>query len=147
QRIEDSLGNVATFTWSRDGNQLYLALLAYGAYELKFNYENRPDPIRWGRAGFLITTKLRCASIELHLPSSSQPLLRRWTLGYTQLDPNGSSALTSITLRGFDEASNPLDAPPMRLDYSSLQTPNLQRFQNVDESASPGPLSRSDRRM
>src|SRR6516162_1572109 len=64
QRIEDPLGNAATFTWTRDANQLYLASIAYGAYLVTFQYEARPDPIRWNRAGFAIRTALRCASIE-----------------------------------------------------------------------------------
>src|SRR5262249_61790605 len=45
ERIEDALGNAAVFTWTRDGDQLYLSKLAYGAYEVRFQYEPRPHPV------------------------------------------------------------------------------------------------------
>lgn len=147
ERIEDALGNAATFTWVRDNSQLYLSKLAYGAYEVRFTYENRPDPIRWGRSGFLVKTNLRCASIELHLPSAPQSLVRRWTLGYTQLQPSGASGLSLVTLTGFDEAATPLSAPRLKLAYSGFATRALERFESVDPGAAPGPLSRTDRRV
>src|SRR6266851_743468 len=57
-RIEDALGNAVSFSWMRDGNQLYLTRIVYSSYEVRFQYQSRPDPQRWGRAGFLITTAL-----------------------------------------------------------------------------------------
>ncbi len=147
ERIEDVLGNVAAFTWRRDGNQLYLSTIAYGIYEVQFHYGRRPDPTRWGRAGFLITTALRCDAIELHQPSAPQPLVRRWTLAYSEHDANGCSLLTGLTLSGFDETGAHLDAPPLRLGYSSFKTRSLTRFQNDDDGAAPGPLSRRGRRV
>ena len=105
ERVEDALGNSATFEWQRDGNQLYLNVVSYGGYEVRFHYETRLDPFRWGRAGFSVLTRLRCDRIELHLTGDPQPLLRRWALSYTQ-GANNCSLLARITMSGFD-ASGP----------------------------------------
>ena len=147
ERIEDALGNTAVFTWMRDRNQLYLSRLRYGVYEVRFNYAPRPDVIRWARAGFQIVTALRCESIELHLTSAAQSLLRRWTLSYTQAAANNASQLTSVMLSGFDDDNQRLDAPALRLGYSSFQPRDLTRFSSVDESIFPGPLVQSSRRV
>lgn len=147
EHIEDPLGNKATFTWTRDQNQLYLSTVAYGVYEIQFHYQPRQDLVRYGRSGFLITTGLLCDRIELHEPSAAQPLLRRWSLTYAQDPANACSELTEVVLSGFDEASNQMDAPPLNLGYSAFQTRSLERFQNVDDTVPPPPLKQPGRRV
>src|SRR5215213_3440945 len=147
ERIEDPLGNAATFTWMRDRNQLYFSRLTYGVYEVRFTYAPRPDVIRWARAGFQIVTALRCESIELHLLSATQTLMRRWTLTYTQDPTNNASLLSEVTLSGFDDDNERLDAPPLRLGYTSFQPRDLTQFRSLDESLFPGPLVRSSQRV
>ncbi|HEY7339184.1 MAG TPA: toxin TcdB middle/N-terminal domain-containing protein [Bryobacteraceae bacterium] len=147
ERIDDALGNTAKFTWRNDGNQLYLDTIAYGVYEIQLQYENRPDIIRFGRAGFPIATNLRCNAIELRIPTDPQPLLRRWSLTYTQDDANGCSLLTEVTLTGFDANNAQIVAPVLQLGYSSFQTRDLTRFLNQDDGAPPSPLNRVDRRV
>lgn len=149
QRIEDALGNIATVTWRREGTQpqLYLASIAYGGYELRFTYETRPDTLRWGRAGFLLDTILRCTAIELHVVTAAATLTRRWRLAYTQAAANGASLLSTITLTGFAEDGTTLDAPMLRLGYSSFATRALMRFGSLPGAPAPGPLARTDRRV
>jgi RHS repeat-associated protein len=147
EHIEDPLGNSATFSWTRDQNQLYLSTVAYGIYEIRFQYESRPDVVRFGRAGFPIITGLRCSQVELHQPAAAQPLLRRWSLTYTQDPANGISGLTEVVLSGFDEALARMDAPPLRLGYSAFQPRTLERFQNVDDTAPPPGLQTPGRRV
>jgi RHS repeat-associated protein len=147
ERIEDALGNEARFVWQRHGGQLYLATVAYGAYEARFTYEPRPDPVRWGRAGFTITTAQRCARIELHLSGAAASLLRRWSLSYVESAGNGASLLTKVELSGFDASGNAQTAPPLTLGYSESRPRNLVRFTNIDEGAAPGALRRTDRRV
>ncbi len=139
ERIEDPLGNIAAFEWLRDGLQLYLSSLSYGQYNLAFNYEERPDPVRWGRAGFLITTALRCNSIELRLPGADQPLLRRWSLDYTQDPGNGCSLLSKVTLTGFDEHNHPLSSPPLSLGFTTSRTAAVHEFKVEDDLVSSSP--------
>ena len=145
--IEDPLGNLAIFTWARDQRQLYLSKVAYGAYELRFQYESRPDPVRWARCGFEIVTALRCNSIELHLTTDASSLVRRWTLGYTQAAGNAASLLSTVQLSGFGSDGSRLDAPALELTYSDFAIRDLTRFSAVEDGISPGPLTRPDRRV
>ena len=146
QRIEDALGNIVTFTWDRDSNQLYLATVAYGAYRIALTYEPRPDVLRWGRCGFLVTTQRRCSRLELSLPRENQPTLRRWRLDYAQHELNAASLLAKVTLTGFDAAGGALEAPPLALGYSRAAPRTLTRMRALDEGTSPGPLQRTGRR-
>ncbi len=148
ERIEDSLGNAVLFEWRREGVQLYLAKASYGAYEVRFAYSTRPDTLRWGRAGFLITTTLRCDGIELHyVPDAANSLLRRWAFTYTQASGNGASLLTKVTLSGFGADGTRLDAPALTLGYSQPALRELARFTSIDADATPGPLAQPRRRM
>src|SRR5262249_60446972 len=88
----------------------------------------------------------RCAPIHLLPPQRPRPLLRRWSLTYRQAASNGTSCLVQITLAGFDAALSALEAPPLRLGYSELADPVLERFRNEDDSAPPPPLKQPLRR-
>jgi RHS repeat-associated protein len=147
ERIEDPLGNAIIFKWMHDGEQLYLGSLAYGPYEVQFHYHPRADPIRYGRAGFLITTTLLCQAIELHLPGDQQPLLRRWTLHYKQDSSNGCSLLEKIILSGYDSNGKELSTPALCLRYSGFENRELVRFTNTDNLVAPGPISQTGNRV
>ncbi|MBA3588460.1 toxin TcdB middle/N-terminal domain-containing protein [Methylibium sp.] len=136
-RVEDNLGQTATFTWRASGAQRYLDELTYGPYRVEFHHEPRPDPLRWGRGGFLLQTDERCAKVELHLVGAAHSLVRRWALGYSVAQPNGASLLSSITLSGFDDDGASLSAPPLRLAYTEPAAPRLQRMGALDEGALP----------
>src|SRR6185295_8556987 len=118
RRIEDALGNIVVFDWIRDRAQLYLSRVAYGAYEVRFSYEPRPDPSHWARAGFVVLTALRCARVELHLTTDASTLLRRWTLTYAQAPGNGVSLMSSVAMTGFDADGARVEAPILMLTYS-----------------------------
>jgi hypothetical protein len=143
ESIEDALGNTAVVTWRRDGLQLYPSSIEYGTYKIDFVYETRPDPLRWGRAGFLVQTRLRCTAIELTLPRDGHPLLRRWTLGYVQHGLNGASLLSAVTLTGFDPDGGSVKTPPLVLGYSDAGVRTLTRVKTLDDGIAPGPLQRT----
>ncbi|HEX4813368.1 MAG TPA: toxin TcdB middle/N-terminal domain-containing protein [Nonomuraea sp.] len=145
--VRDALGNAVSFTWQRDGGQLYLEQVAYSGYEVRFRYEERPDAQHWGRAGFLITTSRRCVSVELHLAGDAASLVRRWDLAYEQDPANGCSLLTSVVLSGFDADGGQLAAPALRLGYTGFSPGGLSRLATPDGMTAPGPLTRTDRRV
>ena len=128
EQVADALGHTASFTWTNDGGQLYLASVSYGVYELAFSYEQRPDVLRYGRPGFGVSTALRCHQLALRLPGDAQPVLRSWDLRYTQHPSNGGSLLTSVALTGHAADGSQLTAPPLTLGYSVLGEPSLTRF-------------------
>jgi len=135
--IEDNLGNVARFDWRVAGTQRYLQAVSYGPYRVALTYEPRPDPLRWGRGGFLLATRERCSAIELHLEGAAASLLRRWSLGYARGEPNGASLLATVTLTGFDADGGTLAAPPLSFGYTQPDAPALDRMDAVDDGALP----------
>lgn len=142
EEIEDPVGNRAQFTWTRDGGQCHLAELAYGPYTVRFSYETRPDPLIDGRAGFVVTTRLRCSQIELHTADgSASPLTRRWTLGYEQSTPGGHSLLREVRLTGVAADGATLDAPVLKLGYTEFRPRRLTRFTGSRRGEAPGALS------
>jgi RHS repeat-associated protein len=139
-RIVDNLGNAVEFTWRAAGSQRYLERVAYGPFEVLFHYGPRPDPLRFGRGGFLLVTDERCTSIELRIPADAEPLVRRWDLGYARAEPNGMSLLASVTLTGRAADGTELTAPGLTFDYSSPRDPTLQRMGVADAGAMPPAL-------
>ncbi len=140
-RIVDNLGNTANFSWREVDTQRYLERVNYGPFELNFDYESRPDPLRFGRCGYLLHTDERCKSISLSIPSDAQTLVRRWDIAYRQAQPNGVSVLTSIQLTGRAADGSELTAPPLQLHYSTPKAPQLRRLNAVDGGAMPPPLN------
>jgi RHS repeat-associated protein len=137
EEIEDPLGNRVGYSYRRDGNQLYLERVSYGPFNVTFAFEPRPDPIVDGRAGFLISTNLRCMKVELALTGSANPLLRRWELTYGASVPGGHSLLQRVKLTGFDEAGAEASLPILTLGYSGFTPRRLQRFQAESPDAAP----------
>ncbi|WP_034411029.1 toxin TcdB middle/N-terminal domain-containing protein [Derxia gummosa] len=135
--IEDNLGNVARFDWRAAGAQRYLDRVSWSLWHLAFVYEARPDPLSWGRGGFLLRTDERCSAIELHLDGADASLLRRWSLGYARGEPNGASWLASVALAGFDADGESLAAPPLSFGYTQPKAPALDRIGAVDDGALP----------
>ncbi|GAB3136001.1 SpvB/TcaC N-terminal domain-containing protein [Amycolatopsis stemonae] len=127
ERTEDAFGTTAQFGWAHHSGQAYLARVAYGPYEVDFTYEQRPDVLRWGRGGALVTTALRCARIDLRVPADARPLVRRWCLGYDEDDRTGASLLTSVALTGFDAHGAEAAAPVLRLAYARTEPPAPRR--------------------
>ncbi len=144
--IEDNLGNAAALRWEEDGDQRYLASIAYGPYEVRLQYEQRPDVLRWALAGALVLTTRRCVAVELHLLADpAGTLVRRWSLSYEQADPNGQSLLVEVALTGVDATGAQLAAPPLKLRYTTPDVARLVRLGSVDAGAVPPPLDGTGR--
>ncbi|QCB93559.1 toxin TcdB middle/N-terminal domain-containing protein [Cellulomonas shaoxiangyii] len=90
-------GQEIAYTWAADG---LLTDVRWAAYRLELHYEERPDPVLDGRAGFLRVTTRRCVAVELHAPAQAPSLLRRYTLDYVAGAPTGHSLLAGVTLSG-----------------------------------------------
>lgn len=128
ERTEDAFGNAVDFGWAHHSGQAYLARVSYGPYEVDFTYEERPDVLRWGRSGTLVTTALRCTRVDLRVPADARPLVRRWHFGYDEDDVTGASLLTSVALTGFDAHGAEVAAPVLRLAYARAEPPAPRRI-------------------
>ena len=143
EETRDVLGNTVRYEYRRDSDQLYPETISYGPYTVRFHYETRPDPVLDARAGFLITTTLRCTSIELLLAGSAAPLVRRWDLEYSMSGSGapatsaGHSLLSRVTLTGFGEDGAHASLPALTLGYSGFATRRLDRFRSESPDATP----------
>jgi YD repeat-containing protein len=138
ERSEDAFGNTVAFGWAHHSGQAYLARVSYGPYEVEFTYEPRPDVLRWGRSGTLVTTALRCARVDLRVPADARPLVRRWRFGYDEDDVTGASLLTSVALTGFDAHGAEAAAPLLRLAYARTEPPAQRRVQLAAKARTGG---------
>ncbi|PEZ06747.1 hypothetical protein CN326_09725 [Bacillus sp. AFS018417] len=140
EEVEDNLGYKVKYSYLRDGNELYIQRIDYSIYTVRFHYEERPDPLINGRAGFIITTRLRCNRIELLLNTSSNALVRRWDLTYEKTSNNGYSLLHQIKLTGFGEEGEAASLPVLTLGYTTFSPRRLERFNSEVPYAAPGSM-------
>lgn len=145
--MQDRNGHVIRYSYLADGAQRYLERVTWGTYELRFIYEERPDPITSGRYGFLLSTMLRCQRIELHVTTLTPSLARSWTLDYEQAPSAGLSLLHRVTLRGHAADGSTAKVPPLTLSYSRFEPRRLERFTSVETSTVPGGLERGTREL
>jgi RHS repeat-associated protein len=145
---EDPMGNKVSFSYERNNNQLYLSKIEYSIYSIAFHYEDRPDPVLYGKAGFLIRTDKRCKKIELHLENSAFPLVRSWELKYkTDFNTGGLSLLSQVIMKGFKEGGTSEQVPPLNLDYTRFQPRRLEKFTPHDRASAPGGFSNGRREL
>jgi RHS repeat-associated protein len=115
ERQEDVNGNRIEFTWVFADGFPYLSEIRYARFRVALTYEQRPDVLRNGRAGFLRLVTQRCVAISLHLVGGHEA--RRLDLEYTSAPGSRVSLLTSFRLHGFAPGEPPVDKNPLRLTY------------------------------
>lgn len=120
ERAVDRNGNEVRYEYLRDGGQLYVQSVRYGIYRTDFVYEPRTDVTTQRRAGFDVTTALRCARIEFWIDGASDPLFRRYTLAYDECPYTGISQLSTVTVSGHRGAETAA-LPPVRLSYTAFR--------------------------
>lgn len=151
ERAIDRNGNEIAFSYHRDAGQLYLAAISYGIYTITFDYEQRPDPRSDRRAGFAVTTALRCTDITYRLNGDPDPIFRRYSLAYLECPYTGLSQLASIVCTGHRQGhagAELASLPALRFGYTSFQIGRrLQRFEAEGEQPPPLPLSDPDMDM
>ncbi len=170
----DPFGNRVRYDYRRDitetegqiGAQTYLDAIHYVStpedtdapflLTVRFDYEGRPDPFSYGRAGFDLRTGLRCRGIDVVLNGAEGGPIRRYDFSYLDtlvatgeraaeaLPRNGASLLARIGVTGRSAAGRGADEamPALELEYSSFQ-PERRRFRKVTGDSLP-PASLAD---
>ncbi|MEO1623778.1 MAG: toxin TcdB middle/N-terminal domain-containing protein, partial [Bacteroidota bacterium] len=139
----DPAGNVISFRYEREAGQLYLSQVAWSIYRLQFLYEDRPDVIHNGRAGFPIKTRKRGHRIELHCKEEASSLLQAYEMSYTQATGTKLSLLTRFGKAGFGPAGEREDYPPLDFRYSQHQA-DASKYLKVTADHIPPPLLDSE---
>ncbi len=147
ERILDTSGNAVTWTWAVTDGTPYLTEVAWAVYSLRLAYEDRPDVLRNGRAGWLRLTRQRCSTVTLAVDGGATPV-RSWALGYEEAPLSGASLLTSVQLTSHGPAtdgSGDLTRPPQRFTYTAPDPATWHaRFCETDPVSPPPPLTDPD---
>ncbi len=137
----DPAGNLIHYTYVRDGERLYLDTISYSIFTLRINYEDRPDPMRNGRAGFERLTRRRAASIELSCSRLAPALMRTWVFSYG-LAANGISLLQRISLSATVDGVK-AGFPDLAFTYTAPDFADWTITEISSEIAPPSPADRT----
>ncbi|WP_328690695.1 FG-GAP-like repeat-containing protein [Streptomyces phaeochromogenes] len=150
-RTTDLLGNTIVYEYdvdegAVDGHRWRVPMLRrirYAEYEdrggvthylasVTFDYEDRPDPFSYHRAGFELRTSRRCRSVTTTVrPGGREQTVRRYELQYRNDPFTAVSMLERILPVGFDDTGGehrPL--PPLEFGYTPF-APEERAFRPV----------------
>ncbi|HEX5728789.1 SpvB/TcaC N-terminal domain-containing protein, partial [Microbacterium sp.] len=119
-RETDAAGNEISYTYRRDGGQLYLQTASWGIFGLEFVYGERPDAFTTTRSGFAITTGLRCNRVERLCTRTAPPLVGDFTLDYDEATGSGLSLLRHVRYDGIAADGGRDPQPPLGFGYSGF---------------------------
>lgn len=114
----DAAGNIVLYRYRLSGGQRFLEEMRYGIFTVRLIYQDRPDVLRNGRAGFERATAVRAARIELHCDRLAPTLMRTWQLTYGQA-ANGASLLERVRLEGTENGRT-ARFPDLTFSYTAL---------------------------
>jgi RHS repeat-associated protein len=116
----DTSGNAVRYTWIADSGARLPGTITWGTYQIVFQYQQRPDLLATGQYGAAITISKRCSSIELHVVTETNTLVRSWGLLYEDKAGHGRSLLATIREQGHAADGTILCAPDRTFTYSEL---------------------------
>ena len=141
EKATDTNGNSIHYQWFRDQGRLYLHSICYGPYEIRFLYSPREDIQYNARTGYMITTTLRCSTIEYRLLTRDNLLFRHYDLEYRQDDHSRLSLLNRIDVAGEqmeEEGITTAELPSLQFGYQLFEfKPDYQPYKTNTGVAQP----------
>jgi Salmonella virulence plasmid 65kDa B protein/FG-GAP-like repeat len=126
QEIRDTNDNYITYTYLRDGNELYPYKVIYtghgstdGIFTVAFATSTRTDTRVSFAPGFQATTTKRISEIDA---LSNGSTVRKYLLGYGAGNNGYRSILTSVQQQGYDDNGNLTSLPATTFGYASSTT-------------------------
>ena len=142
-RTTDVSGNAIAYRYRFDQGIAYPEAIRYAIYEVRFEYENRPDVRHDGRAGFSRRRALRCTAIRLVLDPETpeERVIRTYQYVYATAPGSGVSLLREIRLTANGAAadgSNDVVRPPVRFEYSTFDPTRFEiKWMSADAGLPP----------
>ncbi|HLW32896.1 MAG TPA: SpvB/TcaC N-terminal domain-containing protein, partial [Aequorivita sp.] len=146
---ERDLVSTSSTTAPHKYDQLYLSSIKYAQYmdegekkylcEVKFNYEERPDPFSSYRQGFEMRTTRRCVNIETYTHADETRKTKTYHFNYlsgNKMPLNGVSMLKSVSVEGHPSTSSGTSGeesewmPPLEFGYSKFN-PSRRGLRNI----------------
>ena len=116
---QDAHGNEVVYTYARDAATREVVLTqidwANGCYRVVLSYEERPDPTRSAREGFLHEQRKRLTAVEVQVRRTSTGAMytwRRYSMSYVLSEQTGRSLLKSVQITGFRPSDGSFRALP-----------------------------------
>ncbi|MFQ5738328.1 MAG: SpvB/TcaC N-terminal domain-containing protein [Acidobacteriota bacterium] len=128
----DAHGNTIHFHYRRDSSSREVLLVKVewaGCFQLLFDYEPRPDPVRSARAGFLNTQTRRLLSITTQVRRHSDAewtSFRRQELRYQSSTLTGRSLLSEVASYGIAADGSESALPTLSLSWSQPDLANAR---------------------
>jgi RHS repeat-associated protein len=114
----DAIGNRIEYEYAQDGGHARLVEIRYGPYVVRFDYEERPDPVVSHRLGVARVLGHRLRELRLVLlEDGGEVSVKAYRLGYEQAPHSGASRLAAVTLVAFDDGGEQ-PVPPLRFEYT-----------------------------
>ncbi|WP_426594773.1 toxin TcdB middle/N-terminal domain-containing protein [Cellulomonas sp. McL0617] len=143
ERVLDASGNAVTYAWSVQDGTPYLTSVSWAVHTVSFGYEDRPDVLRNGRAGWMRLTTRRCASITLEVQGVGA--VRRWDLTYQDAQVSLLTQVRLTSLGPATDGSGDLARPAQRFTYAVPDPAAWHaRFVGSDALYPPPPLTDPD---
>ncbi len=152
QTTRDASGNRIDYGYRRDAGQAYLESVRYARYEVRFDYEDRPDVRHDGRLGFSRWMALRCRSCGPRSRSRSGMSASSARGRSPTRSPrhSGVSLLTGVALAARGEAadgSEDVVRPPSSFGYTGFDPaafhPSIMQADGAAAAAAHGPGCRA----
>ncbi|WP_292833510.1 toxin TcdB middle/N-terminal domain-containing protein [Microbacterium sp.] len=115
---QDAAGNTVSYSYRRDGGQLYLERATWSVFELRLAYADRADAYTTTRPGFPVSTRLRCTHIERHSTRTAPTLTGVHELGYEDAVHSDLSLLTTVRYAGVAADGERTPQVPLTFDYA-----------------------------
>lgn len=158
-KTEDPFGNVILYDYDRElllnpkgrsYDQLYLKTIRYAQYpdgadtkylcEVRFNYEERPDPFSGYKQGFETRMTKRCTTIETWTNAAAYLKTKTYHFNYAATLPlNGVSLLETVSVEGHDGTISEF-MPPLEFGFSAFD-PTKRDLQEISGTLPPNALS------
>ncbi|MES2133231.1 MAG: SpvB/TcaC N-terminal domain-containing protein [Bacteroidota bacterium] len=158
-KTEDPFGNVILYNYTRElvvdvkgrsYDQVYLSKIQYAQYpdglntkylcEVRFNYEERPDPFSAYKQGFETRITKRCTTLETYTNAASLIKTKTYHFNYDSTLPlNGASLLRSVEVEGHNDTESEF-MPPLEFGFSVFD-PAKRELQEINGPLPPNALS------
>lgn len=139
EEIRDTNDNYISFTYSKDGNELYPSQITYtghasadGPFTIAFSTSTRPDPYIKYKGGIKVTTNYLISQITASVNGTQ---VRRYALGYVAGNNGVRSLLSSVQRTGRDDNGVELSEPATTFSYSATSTSFVSESPGVPNSA------------
>lgn len=143
ERQEDVNGNQIQYRYDTHDGYPYLSEIQYAKYIVRLTYEERPDAIINGRAGFVRRITRRCQTVQLHLAVDNR-LIRTLRFTYSSTLLSNLSLLSTAQLTAHGDGRPDVTKNPVTFTYAAFDPQQFEIEWLESQHANPQPPPLTD---